>query len=157
MEDTIFFFEFDLCSLRHRRDVPLGCWLRISSVEGVHRWLAGACVFLLRGVFDFAENSEGAFWIHRIWKIQYFCSSLICVVCDINEMSLWVVDFVFLLLKLCIGDWQAPVSSSSEGCSTWQKPNQGAYWIPRLLKIQYLCSSLIWVVCDMDKTSPFGD
>ena len=38
-----------------------------------------------------------------------------CVVCDIDKMSLWVVDFVFLLLKVCIGDWQAPVSYSSEG------------------------------------------
>ena len=36
-------------------------------------------------------------------------------------MSLWVVDFVFLLLNVCIGDFQARVSSSSEGCSTSQK------------------------------------
>ena len=120
MEDTILLFEFYLCSLRHRRDVPLGCWLCIYSVEGLQRWLTVACVFLLRGVIDLAELSRFAFWIPRLWKIQSFFSSSICVVCDINKISLWVVDFVFLLLKVCKGDWQALVSSSSEGCSNWQ-------------------------------------
>ena len=73
-------------------------------------------------MFNLAETSQGADSIPRIWEIQYFCSSSIYVVCNIDEMSLRVVGFIFLLLKVRTGDWQAPASSSSEGCSTWHKP-----------------------------------
>ena len=37
-----------------------GCHLkRHNQGNGDHWWLSGTCVFLLRGVFDFAENSQG--------------------------------------------------------------------------------------------------
>ena len=32
---------------------------RHNQGNSFHQWLSGACVFLLRGVFDFAENSQG--------------------------------------------------------------------------------------------------
>ena len=75
----------------------------------------GRQYFLLRAEFGWVETSQLSLWIPILWKIQSFCSSLICLVCDIDGMSLWVVDFVFLMLKVCKSDWRAPVLPAQGG------------------------------------------
>ena len=65
----------------------LGCWLRISSGDGLHLWLFGAIVYLTFSGIYTVDNSWDVNWIPRDFtrNIQSFGSSLICVVCNINK------------------------------------------------------------------------
>ena len=64
-----------------------GCWIRISSDEGLYLWLLGVLVYLNLFGIETVENSLGVKWIPRDFtrNIQSFDLGLICVVCDIDE------------------------------------------------------------------------
>ena len=81
--------------------------------------LSGACVFLLRGVFDLAENSQGVILLTLI--IALIDRSRICGVAEILDEWLGskitvVVSRGIIRVTVTIGDCQECVSSSSEGC-----------------------------------------
>ena len=116
-EYKIIWFKFDLCGLRYWQDKDkrstavttscngsawyvtsklatkwntsylLGCWLSISSGDGLHLWLLGAQFYLTLFGIDTVENSWGVKWICRDLprNIQSFGSSLIYVVYDIRS------------------------------------------------------------------------
>ena len=51
---------FLYCRFSCQSEGSHGCHLnRHSQGHSEHRWLSGVCVFLLRAVFDFAENTQG--------------------------------------------------------------------------------------------------
>ena len=64
-----------------------GCWLRILSGDSFHVGLLGALVCLTLFGIDTVEKSWGVNWIYRDLpiNIQFFGSSSICVVCNIDE------------------------------------------------------------------------
>ena len=65
----------------------LGCWLCISSGDSLHLWLLVALVYITLFGIDTIENSWSVNWIYRDFRsnIQSSGSSLICVICNINE------------------------------------------------------------------------
>ena len=102
-----------------------GCRLKMHNQgNGDHRWLSGAYVSLLRGVSNFAENSQGVILLTLI--IALSDRSWIRGVSEILDKWLGskftvVVLRGIIMVMVTIGDCQAHVSSSSEGCSTLQK------------------------------------
>ena len=104
---------------------------RHNQGNAEHRWLSGACVFLLRGVFDFAENSQGGILLTLIIALSD-CSWIrgIAEIVDKNLGSKITVvpSRGIIRVTVTIGNCQALVSSSSEGCSTWQKTVKVEAW-----------------------------
>ena len=147
-----------------------GCWLCISSGDGLHLWLLGALVYLTLFGIDTVEISWCVNWITRHFtrNIQSFGSSLIYVVCNIDETgkrnlklaSKWKTTYL-LGCWLCIssGDclhlWLLGilVYLTLFGIDTveiiWC-----VNWIIRHFtsNIQSFGSSLICVVCNIDET-----
>ena len=75
-------------------------------------------------MFDFAENSQGVILLTLIIALKD--SSLICCVAEILDKLIGIKIMVvvsrgIIRVTVTIGDCQARVSSSSEGCSTWNK------------------------------------
>ena len=150
--------------------LPLGCWLRIFSGDGLHLWMLGALVYLTLFVIDSIENIWCVSWIPRDFtsNIQSFGLSSICVVCDNNEPWMIVLKLAnkwnntYLLgcwLRILSGYglhlWLlgALVSITWFGIYTVEK-SWGVNWIPRYFtsNIKYFGLSSIYVVCGINKT-----
>ena len=65
----------------------LGCWLHILFDEGFQLWLLGTLVYLTLLGIETVDKSWGVNWIPRYFtrNMKSFGSSLIYVICDINE------------------------------------------------------------------------
>ena len=143
--------------------LPLGCWICILSGDGLHLWLLGALLYLTFFGINTIENSWVVNLIPRDFtrNIQYFGSSSICVVCDINETGTralklatkWKTTYLWgCWLRIFSGDYLhlwllvALVYLTLFGIDT-NENSWGINWIPRYFtsNIQSFGSSSICV------------